>query len=49
MEPYYRSETGDVTVYHARWEDVVAAGLVPMERVRLIHDDPSYGQGLTFG
>lgn len=41
FKPYYQSE--GVTVYHARWEDVVAAGLVPVKSVKLIHDDPPYG------
>lgn len=43
IEPYYRSAEGDVTVYHAPYEDVLAAGLVPVRDVKLIHDDPPYG------
>lgn len=42
MTPYYRSVEGAVSVYHARYEDVLAGGLVPAE-VALIHDDPPYG------
>lgn len=47
MKPYYESD--GIIVYHARWEDVVAAGLVPIDSVAFIHGDPTYGQGLTFG
>ena len=43
MTPYYRSVDGTVIVYHARFEDVLAAGLVPVGDVALIHDDPPYG------
>lgn len=39
--PYYEAE--GVTIYNAPWEDVVAAGLVPVREVALIHADPSYG------
>ncbi len=37
IRPYYRSEDGFVIVYHARWEAVVAAGLVDAIR-RVIMD-----------
>ncbi len=40
--PYYSAD--GVTVYRARWEDVVGAGLVPAD-VALIHADPPYGIG----
>lgn len=43
IEPYYRSPDGTITVYCARWEDVHAAGLVPVEQVKLVHADPPYG------
>lgn len=43
IEPYYRSDDGAITVYCARWEDVHAAGLVPVEQVKLVHADPPYG------
>lgn len=46
MTPYYRSDDGAITVYHARWEDVLAAGLVPMREVALIHADPPYSGGI---
>lgn len=42
IKPYYTSPCGSVTVYHARWEDVYAVGLVPLHDVRLIHADPVY-------
>lgn len=41
IEPYY--EADGITVYNARWEDVVAARLVPVRDVALIHADPPYG------
>lgn len=41
--PYYQSPDGAVVVYHARYEDVLAAGLVPITHVALIHADPPYG------
>lgn len=44
-EPYYRSPDGAIVVYCARWEDVIAAGLVPIAQVALIHGDPPYGGG----
>ncbi len=44
MTPYYRTPDDAITVYHARWEDVVAAGLVDVNNVALIHGDPPYGQ-----
>jgi site-specific DNA-methyltransferase (adenine-specific) len=43
IEPYYRSEDGRITVYCARWEEVLDAGLVPVRDVALIHGDPPYG------
>lgn len=44
MTPYWRSEDGRIAVYCARWQDVLAAGLMPVSDVALIHDDPPYGQ-----
>lgn len=41
MRPYWRSADGAITVYHARWEDVHAAGAVG--KPDLIHADPPYG------
>lgn len=43
IEPYYRSEDGAVVVYHARYENLLDAGLLPVKDVALIHDDPPYG------
>lgn len=44
MRPYWQSPDGAIVVYCARWEDVVAAGLVPVREVALVHADPPYGQ-----
>lgn len=41
MLPYY--DRDGITVYNARCEDVLAAGLVPVREVALIHADPPYG------
>lgn len=41
IKPYYSAD--GITVYHARFEDVLAAGLVPVPEVALIHADPPYG------
>ncbi len=46
MKPYWTSEDGAITVYHARWEDVLAAGLIPVREVALVHADPPYGTGM---
>lgn len=43
MKPYYRSPDGAIVVYHASFEDVLAAGLVPVGDVKLVHADPPYG------
>lgn len=42
LRPYY--DSGGITVYNARCEDVLAAGLVPVREVKLTHADPPYGQ-----
>jgi site-specific DNA-methyltransferase (adenine-specific)/modification methylase len=44
MKPYWTSPDGTIIVYHARFEDVLAAGVVPVREVALVHDDPPYGQ-----
>lgn len=44
MKPYWQSPDRLITVYHARFEDVLAAGVVPVRDVALVHDDPPYGQ-----
>lgn len=41
VKPYYDAD--GITVYNARWEDVLAAGLVVPREVALIHADPPYG------
>lgn len=41
--PYWQSPDGRTTIYHAKWEAVVAAGCVPLSEVALIHGDPPYG------
>ena len=41
--PYYRSDDDSIVVYNANCLDVLNAGLVPLDRVSLIHADPSYG------
>lgn len=41
--PYWTSPDGNIVVYCARFEDVLAAGLVPVREVALVHDDPPYG------
>ena len=43
MKPYWTSPDGAIVVYHARMEDVIAAGVVDVPRVKLIHADPPYG------
>lgn len=44
MKPYWTSPDGAIVVFNARFEDVLATGLVPVREVALIHDDPPYGQ-----
>lgn len=41
--PYWQNADGAIVVYNARFEDVLAAGLVPVRDIDLIHDDPPYG------
>jgi site-specific DNA-methyltransferase (adenine-specific)/modification methylase len=41
VKPYWQSADGSITVFHARWEDVHAAGLVG--EIDLTHADPPYG------
>jgi site-specific DNA-methyltransferase (adenine-specific) len=43
MTPYYVTPCGSVRIYHARWEDVLAAGAFDPREVKLIHADPPYG------
>ncbi len=41
--PYWTSPDGSIVVYNARWEAVLAAGLVPVREVALVHADGPYG------
>jgi len=43
--PYYASPDGMVQIYHARWEDGLAAGVFDPAKIALIHADPPYGIG----
>lgn len=43
MKPYYQTEDGAIQIYHARWEDVHAAGVFHPKDVALVHADPPYG------
>jgi site-specific DNA-methyltransferase (adenine-specific)/modification methylase len=45
VKPYWQSDDGAIVVYHARYEDVLASGVVPVREVALVHDDPPYGVG----
>ena len=45
MKPYWVSDDGAIAVFCAPWEDVHAAGLVPVRDVALVHADPVYGIG----
>jgi site-specific DNA-methyltransferase (adenine-specific) len=47
LAPYYTTPCGSVRIYHARWEDVLAAGVFDPREVKLIHADPPYGAGLA--
>lgn len=43
MKPYYSTPDGAIQIYHARWEDALAAGVFEPKDVALIHADPPYG------
>ena len=43
MKPYWVSDDGAIAVFCAPWENVHAAGLVPVRDVALVHADPPYG------
>jgi site-specific DNA-methyltransferase (adenine-specific) len=43
MTPYYVTPCGSVRIYHARWEDVLAAGVFDPREAKLVHADPPYG------
>lgn len=43
IAPYWQSPDATIVVFNARFEDVLAAGLVPVRDVALIHADGPYG------
>jgi hypothetical protein len=43
MTPYYVTPCGSIRIFHARWEDVLAAGVFDPREVKLVHADPPYG------
>lgn len=43
IKPYYQTEDGQIRIFHARWEDVRAAGVFKPKDVALVHADPPYG------
>ena len=43
MKPYYQTEDGSIRIFHARWEDVLAAGVFAPKDIALVHADPPYG------
>lgn len=49
MTPYYQLDDGSIRIFHARWEDVLAAGVFAPKDIALVHADPPYGLALTFG
>jgi len=49
VKPYWQSPEGDITVYHARCEDVIAAGIVAPRKVALVHADAPYGMDMNRG
>jgi site-specific DNA-methyltransferase (adenine-specific) len=45
VTPYYVTPCGLVRIFHARWEDVLVAGVFNPRDVKLVHADPPYGGG----
>ena len=43
MKPYFQTDDGSIRIFHARWEDVLAAGVFAPKDIALIHADPPYG------
>lgn len=43
MQPYYQTDDGSIRIFHARWEDVLAAGVFAPKDIALVHADPPYG------
>ena len=47
MKPYYQTDDGSIRIFHARWEDVLAAGVFKPKDIALVHADPPYGINYT--
>lgn len=43
MKPYFQTDDGSIRIFHARWEDVLCAGVFKPKDIALIHADPPYG------
>ena len=43
MKPYFQTDDGSIRIFHARWEDVLAAGVFKPKDIALVHADPPYG------
>ena len=43
MKPYFQTDDGSIRIFHARWEDVLAAGVFKSKDIALVHADPPYG------
>jgi site-specific DNA-methyltransferase (adenine-specific) len=43
LKPYYQTDDGAIRIFHARWEDVLAAGVFAPKAIALVHADPPYG------
>lgn len=43
MKPYFQTDDGAIRIFHARWEDVLAAGVFTPNDIALVHADPPYG------
>ena len=43
MQPYYTTPDGTIRIFHARWEDVFAAGVFVAKDIALVHADGPYG------
>jgi site-specific DNA-methyltransferase (adenine-specific)/modification methylase len=47
VKPYWSSPDRSIVVFNARWEAVLAAGVIPVREVALVHADPPTGEGLS--
>ena len=43
MTPYYATPDGSIRIFHARWEDVLAAGIFTRKTIAFVHADGPYG------